>query len=288
MTKSMIMAMMLLLSPGMVMAGDPTWEDVGGGTLDTPDEESEVRAETKSTTTDICEQNDPRMENLVAVLKDIKAGKKVEPLKMSFGTYMGMSDKIQKLLGDNIVIVTTNCKKQFIIDGELTGKVEMPFHEAMYYINDALRARDAAMLKFLFRNVKAAPDTLHNIMSYSVARIFPLEKGKMLAKIANIVPVRRNKESMGIMLLNLYQAMGGRLADGEKRKINIYLPGNVEQYTVEQIWTDDEYSVIVGTGENARHVTVKDMFASRFTEAFASLGIAPIVTWKSPTWGTIK
>jgi len=163
MKKTIMMAAMLLAIPMASLADDGAWGDVAGGSF------AEEKAAEKPVPTDaagkVCGQDDARMSNLIAVLKDVKAGKKVDPLQLSFGTYMDLSDKVRGILGDNIIIVTATCKNQFIMDGELTGKVEMPFPEVMTYINDALRARDANKLKFIFANVKVAPDSLHNIMS---------------------------------------------------------------------------------------------------------------------------
>jgi len=281
MKKSIIMAAMLLLAPCTGMADDAAWGEVGGGSLDQPATKAAAKPAVQPAAA-TCGQDDPRMQNLIVVLKDIKAGKKVEPLQMSFGTFMGLSGKIRKMLGDNIVIVTANCKKQFIFDGELTGKVEMPFPEAMTYINQALRARDIAQLKFIFSNVKAAPDTLHNILNYSVARTFPLETGKVLVQTANIKPVGSNKESMGVLLLNLYQALGGRIKSGEKNKVNIY---KGQAYIAYLVYADDGFTVTVGSGVTYLYSGngITDMGPTQLAEAYASLGLSSIVTINPPS-----
>jgi len=284
MKKSMIMAAMLLISPGFALADDAAWGDVGGGSFGEPAQTAAAPAKPAAQAGKAaCGQDDPRMQNLVAVLKDIKAGNKVEPLQMSFGTYMGMSDKIRKLLGDNIVISAANCKKQFVFDGALTGKVEMPFPEAMTYINDALRARDTAKLKFVFANVKAAPDTLHNILSYSVARSFPLATGKVLIQAANIQAVRSDKASMGVLLLNIYGALGGTLAQGEKNNVHLYNAFKSNQ-SVTSVYADDGFLVTVGAeGASAFfEFGLTDMSVSQLSEAYASIGISASWTRELP------
>jgi len=271
MRKSIMMAAMLLCAPGLSLADDGAWGAVGGGSVgDAP--QSAIPASSGEAA---CGQDDPRMQNLIAVLKDVRAGNKVEPLKMRFGTYMGMSNKIRKMLGDNIIITTANCKQQFIFGGELTGKVEMPFPEAMTYINDALRARDAATLNFIFTNVKAAPDTLHNIMSYSVARAFPLASGKALIQAANIQAVRSDDKSMGILLLNLYQALGGTLISGGKNEIQIYSRGGTSN-VVYLVLSGGGFQVTVGSSDWLKlkdSKVVTDMSVKNLSEAYASIGV---------------
>jgi len=289
MKKSIMMAAMLLLAPVTAMADDAAWGDVGGGSFgETPQTTAPAQPAAPAGKT-ACGQDDPRMQNLIAVLKDVKAGNKVEPLQMSFGTYMGLSDKIRKMLGDNIVISTASCKKQFVFDGELTGKVEMPFPEAMTYINDALRARDATKLKSVFANVKAAPDTLHNILSYSVAKSYPLETGKVLIQAANIQAVRSNDDSMGILLLNLYQALGGTLAQGEKNIVHIMNGQGSGDYAAYLVYSDEGFQVTVGSQvqlympklfETGGLVT--DMATAQLSEAYAGLGVSSSLTNEVP------
>jgi len=281
MKKSIMMAAMLLFAPSISLADDAAWGEVGGGSFGEATQATNAPAQPTAPAGKVCGQDDPRMQNLMAVLKDVKAGNKVEPLQMSFGTYMGLSDKIRKLLGDNIVISTANCKKQFIFDGELAGKVEMPFPEAMTYINDALRARDVAKLKAVFANVKAAPDTLHNILSYSVAKSFPLATGKALIQVANIQAVRSNKESMGVLLLNIYEALGGTLAQGEKNKVYLYNRAN-SRYAVNAVYSDDGTLVTVGSDfqnlAQGEDIPLTDMSVAKLSEAYAGIGMSVLYT----------
>jgi len=281
MKKSIIIAAMLLFAPSVSMADDAAWGDVGGGSFGEPIQAAVTAPAGKAA----CGQDDPRMQNLIAVLKDVKAGNKVEPLQMSFGTYMGLSDKIHKMLGDNIVISTASCKKQFIFDGELTGKVEMPFPEAMTYINDALRARDTAKLKFVFANVKAAPDSLHNILSYSVAKSFPLATGKALIQAANIRPVRSDKESMGVLLLNIYQTLGGHLAQGEKNMVYIQNGHANGSETAHIVYSaDDGFQVTVGSSADRppQNGLITDMLPSQLSETYAGIGVSATLAYKLP------
>ncbi|MDQ6962821.1 MAG: hypothetical protein Q9M28_09920 [Mariprofundaceae bacterium] len=281
----MIIAAILLLTPGIGMADDAAWGDVAGGTFAEPEQAAPATPKVAATAPDgtVCGQDDPRMQNLIAVLKDVKAGSKVKPLQMSFGTYMGLSDKVRKMLGDNIIISTADCKKQFIFEGALTGKVEMPFPEAMTYINNALRARDTAKLKFVFTNMKAAPDTLNNILSYSVAKEFDLETGKVLVHAANILPLRSNEKLMGILLLDIYQALGGRLAQGEKNKVYIYSLG--VNYFASAVSSDEDTLIKIGSemstygGGNK----ITSIISNRLMGIYAAIGMSSEVTKVLPT-----
>ncbi|MDQ7003710.1 MAG: hypothetical protein Q9N67_01765 [Ghiorsea sp.] len=168
-----------------------------------------------------CGQDDARLANIVPVLKDLRAGKTVEPLKITFGTYMDLTTKVRGILGDNIVIVTPSCKDAVLFEGELTSKVQLPFPEALVLINQSLQQRDSEKLKFIFKNVQAESASRQEIMSFTRAQTYPLETGKVLATVANIKPLANNDDEIGIAIISLYAALGGTLNKGEDNVIYI-------------------------------------------------------------------
>jgi len=277
MKKTIIMAAMLLVMPCLAMADDGAWGDVGGGSFN-EEKPAATEAPTTNASGKVCGQDDARMGNFIAVLKDVKAGKEVQPLELTFGTYMDLSEKVRNMLGDNIIIVTASCKKQFIMDGELTGKVEMPFPEVLTYISDALRARDSNKLKFIFANVKAAPDTLHNIMSYSIGKSYPLESGKVLASIANIQPSGQDKTSMAIVLLSLYESLGGHLAQGEDDTVYIVSLNGAQDFVVAFIFDKENYGITLGERGHRNGVTITEYLPAFLIGLYGGVGVKGIST----------
>ncbi len=287
--------MIMLLLPKISMADESAWGDVGGGTFEVPAQNTTEAPNQNITTATIqpsptettknipCGQDDPRLKNIVVVLKKLKAGNKIKPLQLSFGTYITLSEKIRTLVGDNFFISAPDCNKQVLFDGELTGKVSLPFPEVMLYINDALRTRDLPKLKFIFANIKATPETLHNIMNYSHASSYSLASGKILLELIDVQPIGKNKTSIGILLLNIYQALGGRLASGEKNVIYIFCQHNGNYVTsVQQIYSEDHYFVDLGKNFYKNQNDWKDIVTTiwpiNLEQAYTALGGIHFIT----------
>jgi len=281
MKKQLLLGLCLYTLTTIALADAASWGDVGGGSLDAAPAKP---AQTAAAPEPACGGDDPRIKNIVPTLKEVKAGQPIKPVQMRFGTYMSLSSKVRKLLGDNIAIVTQQCKTYPLFEGELTNKVQMSFVEISPLINDTLRTNDENKLRFIFANIQAAPDSLNNIINYSKALAYPLASGKLLAKVANIKPVGIDKKGkqMGISNLSLYAAMGGTLAAGQANRVILY---RVQSNTVISIvFNPNGYGVDVGRWHTyISYSYVSEMSERRMMNLFTAVGVIAEPSDKRPS-----
>jgi len=84
--------------------------------------------------------NDPRIENdLPALLKDIQNGKQTSPIRMTIGTYLGMSKQTRKAFGELITISSLACNPVSVFEGDVIGTVTIPFEEYYRTVARAIR-----------------------------------------------------------------------------------------------------------------------------------------------------
>jgi len=281
-------AAMLISAPSLAVSADD-WGSSGDASWGKAEEAKpavQTTADGKQ-----CGLDDERLANIVPVLQDVRAGKKIQPLKITFGSYMDMTVKVREILGDNIIITAPNCKDQPLFEGELTSKVIIPFPYAFTLINQALQEKDIDKLKFIFKNAKAEPATANEIMNFSMAQAYPIETGKVLAGVANVQPILREKQEneIGIVVLSLYKSMGGSLAKGENPNINIYTWGGEKEASTSAVSTvyDDgsKHKVTVSPVylyvDSAR-VPVTSYNRTILAGLYRAVGVNPVFTRVAP------
>lgn len=233
--KYMLLALVsALLIPVGSIAQSTNWGDVAGGDQsgmesnapkgsadespwgEVSDVQSGAAVQSKQASKAIpCGEDDPRYSQLMTVLRTVKEGGDVKPLQTSFSTYAGMNAKVRNALGSNVFISSPDCSKQFIFDGDLTGKVTIPFPEQWGFIRDALRVGDDELLGFIIENTSAAPEPAENLIS--LAQYAPLE-GRQLERLNSVMGYEgdSSQENNKIIMLGLYLHLGGTVMEEDR------------------------------------------------------------------------
>src|SRR5690554_3486144 len=162
-----------------------------------------------------CGEDDPRYARIVPVLKAIQAGEPIEPLQTSLETYMTLNNKVRTLLGDNIYISSPDCSEQPLFDGELTGKINVPFNDIWRSINDSLRSNNQEALLFVVNNTRATPESTLGIVS--MAQPVHLDDEQLRKLFSVIAPHKaKEKELKKVTLLEIFLAFSGKIKEEEK------------------------------------------------------------------------
>ena len=204
---------------------DAAWGDVGGADLPATEQAPPVQTPEAPTNEPVCGEDDPRVENFVPVLQEIRAGNKIEPIQLTLETYMSLSLKIRNMLGDNIYFSLPDCSKSYLFEGELLDVVEVPMITMWSTITDALRTSDVEKLQFMKKNIRPAPTTAAELISYIQDVGFSLEQRTMLEEnlfITNIRNAPYSNDSEWWSFLDIYIVLGGKLISGDIGK-SIYL-----------------------------------------------------------------
>jgi len=277
MKKRMILVAALLLSTPAFAAddwgaapekGQAAWGDQAKPT-------TEVTAASNKT----CVQDDPRMANIVPVLQAVRAGKKIEPVKMSVKSYLDMKKKVRDILGDNIVIVTPSCKDNPFFEGELLSKVELPFPNILNLIDRSIHQKDINQINFIFKNVKAASASANEIVNFSMSKVYSLADAKVLMDAAHIEAIGSDKEHAALLLTNLYVALGGKWSGKGNGNINVYVFNAMyTSIVVNSIYTDSEHVLRICGSENIASAPINCFSFNQVSESYSSLGLHPVVT----------
>lgn len=164
-----------------------------------------------------CGTDDPRYTKLPIELKKLQNGEKIEPIQLSFATYIGMAPNIRKLMGDNLYISSPDCSEQHLFGGELTGKVMLKFNELWQVINNAIRTDDLGLLNFVSKNTRVEPESALNIMS--MVQFVSLDDNQLRKLYTVIAPDRATaKELKKPLMLEIYLAFGGTVIKAERSK----------------------------------------------------------------------
>lgn len=236
--KYMLLALVgALLIPVGSIAQSTNWGDVAGGdqsgieskaaegsTNESPwgeasDVQSEASVKPEPTGNSLaCGEDDSRYSQLMTVLRTVKEGGNVDPLQTSFSTYAGMNKKVRDMLGSNIFISSPDCSKQFVFDGELTGKVTLPFPELWSLIASALRVGDKEKIDFILASTTAAPEPASNLIS--MVQYAPLD-GQQLSRLKSVMGYGENgsAEQSEIIMLDIYLQFGGGVTDSDRGKL---------------------------------------------------------------------
>ncbi|MEQ3724500.1 hypothetical protein [Alcanivorax sp.] len=282
-----------LFVPVGSMAQSADWGDVAGGSdsgmvsempkggaNESPwgqtDVQPEVSAKPKQASKDLaCGEDDPRYSQLMTVLRTVKEGGDVDPLQTSFSTYVEMNKKVRDMLGSTIFISSPDCSKQFVFDGELTGKVVLPFPELWNLITNALRVGDKEQIDFILAGTTAAPEPANNLIS--MVQYAPLD-GQQLRRLKSIMGYGENgskeqgesKEKEGVIMLDVYLQLGGMVEYADRGKSVVFVVNNMRELELEKIYLDKVeenkgVGVVIGGGEVVKKIS----------SLLASLGLKP-------------
>ncbi|MDQ7003711.1 MAG: hypothetical protein Q9N67_01770 [Ghiorsea sp.] len=102
--------------------------------------------------------DDPRMESDVrGLIKSIQSGQETSPIRMTLGTYLGMSPKTRAAFGELITITSKACNPVSVFDGEVIGRVTIPFEEYYRTLSRAIRKDRRDIFVGLKKNARVAP-----------------------------------------------------------------------------------------------------------------------------------
>lgn len=164
-----------------------------------------------------CGADDPRYASLVPVLKSLQAGETIEPMQTSFPTYVTLNSNVRNILADNIYISSPDCSEQHLFNGELTGKVNVAFTDLWQVINDAMRTDDQALMKFVAKNTRAAPETALGVIS--MVQFVHLDDAQVRKLYSIIAPEKAKPTDIPKpLMLEVFLAYGGTVIQADRAK----------------------------------------------------------------------
>jgi hypothetical protein len=164
-----------------------------------------------------CGADDPRYASLVPVLKSLQAGETIEPMQTSFSTYVNLNGNVRSILADNIYISSPDCSEQHLFNGELTGKVNVPFAGLWQVINDAMRTDDLALMQFVAKNTRAAPESAQGIIS--MVQYVHLNDNEVRKLYSAIAPDKaKQTDIQKPLMLEIFLTFGGTVIQAERGK----------------------------------------------------------------------
>ena len=235
-----IIGLFILLSTISMLSwsDDAAWGEVGGADLPATEQAPPVQTPEAPINEPACGEDDPRIENFVPVLQEIRAGNTIEPIQMTLETYISLSLKIRNMLGDNIYFSLPDCSKSYFFKGELLDVVEVPMITMWSTITDALRTSDVEKLQFMKKNIRPAPVTAAELISYIQDVEFSPEQRTMLEENLFITNIRnapyRGGDNDWWSFLDIYIVLGGKLISGDIGK-SIYLAEEISAFRREVI-----------------------------------------------------
>jgi len=164
-----------------------------------------------------CGADDPRFASLVPVLKSLQAGETIEPMQTSFSTYVTLNGNVRNILADNIYISSPDCSEQHLFNGELTGKINVPFADLWQVMNEAMRTDDLALMKFVAKNTRAVPESALSIIS--MVQFVHLDDNQVRKLYSVITPEKAKRtEVQKPFMLEVFLAYGGTVIEAERGK----------------------------------------------------------------------
>ena len=139
-------------------------------------------------------------------------------MQTSIGTYMSLSDKVRKTLGDNFYISSSDCSKQYMFEGELTGYINVPFADVWAMVNEAVRTNDPALIKILSNNIRANTESALSIVSMVQPVSFDDNQVRKLKAITAPGQAMTDAELEIPFMLEVFTAFGGKVNPAEKDK----------------------------------------------------------------------
>ena len=231
-----IIGLLILLSTISMLSwsDDAAWGEVGGADLPATEQAPPVQTPEAPTNEPVCGEDDPRVENFVPVLQEIRAGNKIEPIQLTLETYMSLSLKIRNMLDDNIYFSLPDCSKSYLFEGELLDVIEVPMITMWSTITDALRTSDVEKLQFMKKNIRPAPATAAELISYIQNVGFSPEQRTMLEENLFITSIRnapyRDEDNDWWSFLDIYIVLGGKLIPSEMNKTIYVVDGKPGGY----------------------------------------------------------
>jgi len=102
--------------------------------------------------------DDPRIESdVLGLMESIKLGKENAPIRMTIGTYLGMSPKTRLAFGEYITISSMACNPVSVFAGEVNGKVTIPFEEYYRAVARSIIKNRQDMFEELKKHASVAP-----------------------------------------------------------------------------------------------------------------------------------
>jgi hypothetical protein len=183
---------------------------------------SSTNIEKRPMVANVCGEDDKRMGELITVLRSLKAGEKIEPLQLTFKTYVNLSDKVRKALGEEFYITSPDCSKTYFFDGELTGKVSLPFTDIWNVTREAIRVKDEAFLSFIVKNTKPEPMSTEQVVALLQDVLMSSEDSGLLSRVLSAKPSYEDSKESRWLLAEVALLMGAKSTGSSK----VYLVGS--------------------------------------------------------------
>ncbi|MFW5977213.1 MAG: hypothetical protein ACOCQQ_01750 [Candidatus Nanoarchaeia archaeon] len=211
-------------------------------------------------------KNDERLKKLPKILKEIKDsedGTIEEPLTMTGTTYYNFSDKIKKILGDNVMI----CPDNFIVNGEPIYKIEVDAKELLDQAETHIRNEEYKKVKEMKGKYKAKP--IEPKKALRLASDINLDRETLddVTSELNLSYYRTDKQYQDFIrfdVLQLLDYLGGTI-DGD---FKIGLHANDES----KVDNDEYYPFNIKRQTNDRSEEDNYVFWSLYEEVLGSLG----------------
>lgn len=179
-----------------------------------------------------CGEDDPRYSSIVPVLKELQAGKAIEPMQTSVNTYIALSDNVRKILADNVFISASDCSETHLFEGALIGKVNVPFTDILGLINTVMRTNDQGLINFLSNNVNASSESALSIVT--MLQPIPFDDGQVRKLYAIMDPSKSLPDSKKMevqkpLLLEVFLAFSGKVNADEKGK-KVFMVTGINNY----------------------------------------------------------
>lgn len=218
--RNLVAAGMLALAVSVsAHAEDDAWGDVSGNTdsggWGAPVVEEALPVVPAGPGKLACGTDDPRYASLPQVLRELQGGATIEPLQLSFPTYVSLNQNVRKVLGDNFYISSPDCSEQHLFNGEFTGKVSVNFTDLWQIINDAVRTDDQGLLNFVAKNSRVEPESALNVIS--MVQYVSLNDSEIRKLYTAIAPDKaKGTDVEKPLMLEVYLAFGGTVVRSER------------------------------------------------------------------------
>ncbi len=224
--KNLIIAIFLTTFIAPMAAADPG-DDLDFSVIKPKSEESTQESTGSPGAKDEgCYANDSRINNLSEVLRDISAGKEIEPLKLKIGTFLEFSSTyISKLGRKNVHIITEEACASYPTElDDLPFKVAMDFDEIYNRLTAALRDNDEIKARFIARNVISRPIDLNGAMSLLTKNEIDKDLATKIARFTSARPVKditrpqdveKGNYKSYLIPLDLFRATGGKVTGSD-------------------------------------------------------------------------
>lgn len=166
---------------------------------------------------------DDRLRNIAPVIKQIEAGKKIDPIRVDLKNYvyiLGIKT-LRKKLKNHMLIVLSNGKTLKPVNGVLPTKVSMPFFELLRMYQQAYASNKKATINFLKKNTKPIAIDINDVV-YKHSVLTPFSQSSLQKMIKGLKLKSLSPEMHAVTLLEMYFAIGGKVSNPKNSKLYAY------------------------------------------------------------------